>query len=280
MVLVVPSRAERAQIQGFRRFRSRHELATAEGNVSSSAARCFPGVLPERSSTKASLSCADATDSDRISRDIENGARDEDLLVRLQNRDVQALGELYRRFARLVYSVSVRILGDPSEAEDLVHEVFLTLLRKCNSFDPGKGSARSWIIQLTYSKCFDWRDYLRARHGYGQPPTKERGEVEVGPLRRHQDLADLSVWNGRMKEAFKSLTKEQRTTLILYYFRGYTFHETAEELGYSYGNVKHHVYRGIENLRRLLFDPTDRAVHSGSRSTQSKALRAKGNSAR
>ena len=248
--------------------------------MSSSAARYFPGVLPEPSCTKASLSCADGTGPDCTLRDTENRARDEDLLVGLQDRDIHALGELYRRYARLVYSVSVRILGDLSEAEDLVHEVFLTLFRKCSSFNPEKGTAKSWIIQLTYSKCFDWRDYLKARHGYGQQPTKERDEANVGPLRRHQELADLSLWNGRLKEAFKSLTKEQRTTLILCYFRGYTFHEAAEELGYSYGNVKHHVYRGIENLRRLLFDPADRAVRGGSRLTQSKTLRAKGDSAR
>ncbi len=98
----------------------------------------------------------------------ESEISDETLILRLQRKDVEALGLLYRRYARLVYSVCVRILRDSAEAEDLVHEVFLSLYRKCRSFDQRKGKARSWLLQLTYHKCFDWRDYLRARHGYGR----------------------------------------------------------------------------------------------------------------
>jgi len=57
-----------------------------------------------------------------------------------------------------------------------------------------------------------------------------------------------------MKAALDSLSKEQRLTLQLYYFEGYTFQEIAEQMGHPYGNVKHHVYRGIEHLRRIVFD--------------------------
>ncbi len=57
-----------------------------------------------------------------------------------------------------------------------------------------------------------------------------------------------------MVAAFRSLSKEQQLALRLFYFKGYTFQEIAEQLGYSYGNVKHHVYRGIERLRQLVYD--------------------------
>lgn len=224
--------------------------------MSASPARYFPGILPKRNGAAAVFSIpVGGVAPEHSAAEVLDECSDEALLLRLQERDVQALGLLYRRYARLVYSVCARILRDSAEAEDLVHEVFLCLYRRCKSFDPAKGAARSWIIQLTYSKCFDWCDYLRTRHGYGQGSgVLDEASVVSRELGRHEDPATLIVWNARMKEAFKSLSKEQQLTLTLYYFQGYTFQEVAEKLGYSYGNVKHHVYRGIKQLRRIVFD--------------------------
>jgi len=225
--------------------------------MSSSAARYFPGLLGRRNGNGAHDQTSDRvkglTPESGTEEFTELQDTDEVLMLRLQKKDVEALGLLYRRYARLVYSVCARILRDSAEAEDLVHEVFLCLYRKCRSFDPEKGSARSWLLQLTYHKCFDWRDYLKARHGYGQGTREE--DVPAAPqLTQDSDPADLIIWNPRMKAAFSSLSKEQQTTLELYYFKGYTFQEVAEELGCSYGNVKNHVYRGIERLRQIVFD--------------------------
>lgn len=227
--------------------------------MSSSPARYFPGILARRNGNGAHNQsperAASLTPESGVVGVPETEDSDEDLILRLQKQDVSALGLLYRRYARLVYSVCVHILRDASEAEDLVHEVFLCLYRKCKSFDPAKGSGRSWLVQLAYHKCFDWRDYLRTRHGYGQGNGEEE-ESAMAPkeLSRRQDPANLIIWTSRMKAAFKSLSKEQQVALSLYYFKGYTFEEVAKEVGYSYGNVKHHVYRGIEHLRRIVFD--------------------------
>jgi len=64
------------------------------------------------------------------------------------------------------------------------------------------------------------------------------------------------IWNPRMKAAFKSLSGEQQLTLKLYYLRDYTLKEIAEELDWSYDKVKHHVYRGINRLRAIVFEGT------------------------
>jgi len=238
--------------------------------MSSSAARYFPGILGRRNGNgthnQTSNYVETLTPENGTERTAEAQDTDEILILRLQKKEVEALGLLYRRYARLVYSVCSRILRDSAEAEDLVHEVFLCLYRKCRSFDPAKGTARSWLIQLTYSRCFDWRNYLRARHGYQQG----NGEVDAWPidvpsLKHDWDPAYLVLWNPRMTAAFKSLSKEQQLTLKLYYFQGYTFQEIAEELGYSYGNVKHHVYRGIERLRNIVFDGAWRRSSEGAR---------------
>jgi len=225
---------------------------------SSFAARYFPGVLTKRNGNGAHSETSNYVESVTPERGTEQIVKTEDtdevLILRLQKKDVEALGLLYRRYARLVYSVCTRILRDSSEAEDLVHEVFLCLYKKCSSFDPAKGNGRSWLIQLTYHRCFDWRDYLKARHGYGLGSGKEDVPVAHPQVTQDSDPADLIIWTPRMKAAFRSLSKEQQLTLKLYYFKGCTFQEVADELGYSYGNVKHHVYRGIEHLRRIVFE--------------------------
>jgi len=232
---------------------------------SSYPARYFPGILAKSNGNGAHSETSDYVESLTQESGTEQLIEDTDevLIRRLQKKDVGALGLLYRRYAKLVYSVCSRILRDSSEAEDLVHEVFLCLYRKCSSFDPAKGTARSWLIQLTYHKCFDWRDYLRTRHGYGQG----NGDEDVPPghpqLTQDADPAELIVWTPRMKAAFRSLSKEQQLTLKLYYFKGCTFQEVAEELGYSYGNAKNHFYRGMERLRRIVFNGGTKGLSQG-----------------
>src|ERR1700730_5703547 len=70
---------------------------------------------------------------------------DEALIARICTNDKEALGLLFRRYARLVHSIGKRILHDPGEAEDFVQELFLHLFRKAHLCDFSKGPARGWI---------------------------------------------------------------------------------------------------------------------------------------
>jgi RNA polymerase sigma-70 factor (ECF subfamily) len=66
----------------------------------------------------------------------------------------------------MVRAVVYRILHDASEADDLLQEVFLYLHRKANLFEARRGTARSWIVQVTYHRAIDRRRYLVSRHFY------------------------------------------------------------------------------------------------------------------
>ncbi len=187
---------------------------------------------------------------------------DETLMCLLQNRDIDPLDVLYRRYYELVYSVCSRILRDSAEAEDVAQKIFSEFPRKCRTFDPAKGTARTWIIHVAYSEGFNQLKYLRARHGRGQgSDPRDASSAEVAARTHDPDPAYL--WNRRMLAAFRSLSKEQQLTLVLYYFHGYTFEEIGEKLGYTYGNVKHHVYRGIARLRRMVYDGAEQRKSLG-----------------
>jgi len=91
---------------------------------------------------------------------------DELLLARLKSGDREALGHLFERHRHVIRGIANRILRDPSEAEDLVQDLFIFLQRKCEIFDQSKSSARSWIVQMTYHRAIERRRYLTARGFY------------------------------------------------------------------------------------------------------------------
>jgi len=226
--------------------------------MSSPAARYFPGVFVKRNGNGAheQISAASCDGSESHSEDVgvpEANTSDEALLFRLQEKDISALGLLYRRYARVVYSICARILRDPIEAEDLVHEVFLSLYKRSGAFDATKGTARSWLLQLAYHKCFDWRDYLRARHGFHQGNGERKNAATPSDLMEEQGPMEQTISVDEIRVLLARLPREQQLTFRLR-VAGYTFHEIAEKLGCSPGNAKHHAYRGIQRLRRIVFD--------------------------
>ena len=80
--------------------------------------------------------------------------------------------ELYDRYAGLAYAVAMRVLGDPGRSEDVVQEAFLKIWTNAASFDPKKGSLRTWLITAVRNRSID---YLRGRGAH------ERQELELQP---------------------------------------------------------------------------------------------------
>src|SRR5260370_11970001 len=90
---------------------------------------------------------------------------DEELMARLGSRDCSALDALFKRYSRLVFGIALRTLGNRVEAEDIVHDVFFYMYQKPALFDPTKGSAKSWIVQIAFTRALDRRAHL-SRSGY------------------------------------------------------------------------------------------------------------------
>ena len=179
---------------------------------------------------------------------------DEELLLQVSKGSKEALSILFRRHARPVFNVAKRILRDDSEAEDLLQELFLFLFQKARLFDAAKGSGASWIIQMTYHRAIDRRRYLGSRQHYN---AEEFNEERLKGTRGHVSIDEVA---GRMllNRLREQLSAEQRQTLELHFFEGYTFHEIAEKTGQTFGNVRNHYYRGLERLRSHVF-PEKRA---------------------
>jgi RNA polymerase sigma-70 factor (ECF subfamily) len=178
---------------------------------------------------------------------------DESIMIRVQEGDSDALAMLFGRYARLVRVVSIRILRDEAEADDLVQELFLFVHREAGVCDLSKSTVRSWIVQMTYRRAISrWR-YLNARGHYKN--WKLDGYIAgMAALATPTYDSSIEALFGRegLKKVMRDLTAEQHETLRLYFYEGYTLAEIGKKLGQSQGYVRHHYYRGLEKLRKQM----------------------------
>jgi RNA polymerase sigma-70 factor, ECF subfamily len=154
---------------------------------------------------------------------------------------------LFERYSRLVLGTAYRVLGNSNEAEEVVQEVFLYLCRKSQLFDESKGSLKTWIIQIAFSRALDRKLYL-ARTGF----YTDRN-IACLQLREEADLeqeVDARLTRKHLETAFSGLTDRQRRTIEFFYFEGLDLREISEQLGEPLGSVRHHLYRGLERLRK------------------------------
>lgn len=185
---------------------------------------------------------------------VSGDLADEILIELVCLGDKEALASLFQRYARLVRSVAARILRDAAEAEDLAQDLFLFIHRKCGVFDRSKSSARSWIVQMTYHRAIERRRYLTTRHFYSRGQIQREAEVVVGIPATESDYSAEEVFgrNG-LENVVEALSEDQRETLRLHFFEGYTLTEISTKLGQPLGNVRHHYYRALDKLRAQMF---------------------------
>lgn len=182
---------------------------------------------------------------------IEEGVPDEVLLLRFTDGDDQSLGCFFQRYGRLLRSVATRILRDASEAEDLVQDLFLFIHKKSVIFDSAQSSARSWIVQMAYHRAISRRRYLVTRQFYRHEDVDGVSGQVVGVATTENDYsAEAVLGRNGLERVMEALTEDQRETLQLHFFEGYTLAEISQKLGQPRGNVRHHYYRGLAQLRK------------------------------
>ena len=179
---------------------------------------------------------------------------DEALMARIREDDAEALGLIFERYSRLVWSIARRILRNKEEAEDLLQDVFLLVRRMAFSYDSSKTEVRGMIVHATYQRAFNRREYLIRRNFYSNADTKhgDLGQPAAPKIPFYDCGLEAHLGREGVKKAFAELSGDQRETIRLTFFEGYTLEEAAEHLQQSYGNVRHHYYRALERLRQHL----------------------------
>ncbi|HET6776514.1 MAG TPA: sigma-70 family RNA polymerase sigma factor, partial [Actinomycetota bacterium] len=167
--------------------------------------------------------------------------------------DRQAFEELYRRFAPAAYGLALRVTGQDSLAQEVVHDSFLALWRAPEAYDPGRGPFRSFFLSLVHHRAVDTvRREERIRKRAERASNLERGTGEDVAEEVVED-AYLSIRRKEVREALHTLPPDQRTVVELAYFGGFTQAMIAEELGIPIGTVKTRTLAAMRKLRRALY---------------------------
>ncbi len=176
------------------------------------------------------------------------------LLQRIAARDEAALAALYDRHSRVAYSVITRILGSPSEAEDVLQETFVRVWSRADSYDALLGSPATWLTRIARNHAID---RLRARRVRGNIAIEALVHVVDGaprsgePVTRDtpETLLEVRVTAGAVQTALASLTPAQRALIEAAFFEGYTHSELATRFGVPLGTVKTRIRTGLAAMR-------------------------------
>lgn len=151
------------------------------------------------------------------------------------------LAEIYTEHSRQVYYLALRLLGDPAQAQDATHDVFLKVYRKLGQFR-GQSSLRTWLYRITLNHCRNLLQAWQRRHI--QPTDDETvweraGGTAESPLR----VLETKELGQRIQKTLDQLPKEYRLLLLLVADEKLSYEEVATLTGQSGDAVRGKLHR-------------------------------------
>src|SRR4029453_9090435 len=169
---------------------------------------------------------------------------DGDLIRRVARHDANAFEALYRRYARPVFGLALRRLGDRMRAEDAVQETFAAVWRSARTYKPDRGAGAPWLYAVARNAIVD-------RSRSRRDPPGEAPDVpsnDPGP----EERAEASYISWRVHRALEGLNQNERGVIELAYYGGLSQSEVADFLGIPLGTVKTRTRAALGRLADLL----------------------------
>jgi RNA polymerase sigma-70 factor, ECF subfamily len=169
------------------------------------------------------------------------------LLAKVARGDEAAFAAVYDQAGALVFGLVRRIVKDPAQSEEVTQEVLLEVWRTASRFDPGEGSARTWLTTLAHRRAVD-----RVRSAEASARREVRAATAMIDYDAVAEEVESRLEAQRVRRCLDSLTELQRESLALAYYGGYTYREVAALLGVAVGTVKTRMRDGLIRLRDCL----------------------------
>jgi RNA polymerase sigma-70 factor (ECF subfamily) len=180
-------------------------------------------------------------------------ARDQDWVVlirRIAVGDQAAMAALYDATSRLVYSLILRILGDPSTAEEVLLDAYTQVWRQAANYDCDRGTPLAWLMTIGRSRALD-----RLRAGWQEHQRREPLDAVNNAASQTANPEEATATDERRRlvgAALTSLAPEQREVIELAYYSGLSHSEIALQIGLPLGTVKTRIRLGMNKLREQL----------------------------
>jgi len=170
-------------------------------------------------------------------------------LARIPGGDRAALQTVYRLTSAKLFGVALRILGERSEAEDVLQEVFVTVWRKAGDFDAGRASPMTWLIAIARNRAID---RLRAtrQSRYMEPIDAAADVADDAPVA--DGALESAQTNARLHGCLDGLATHERAALRGAFFDGSTYEELAVRMNTPLGTMKSWIRRGMIKLKACL----------------------------
>ena len=160
----------------------------------------------------------------------------------VQRGDEYAMAALFDRYSKVVYSVALRVLRDPSAAEDVLKEIFMQIWRNPDGFVATRGSLGGWLAVVSRNRSID---ALRRKR-----PMESVDDMALASNYNLANEAERSSLMEKARGVINLLPIEQRKTLEMAFFDGLTHSEIAEMTGDPLGTVKTRIRSALTSLRK------------------------------
>jgi RNA polymerase sigma-70 factor (ECF subfamily) len=188
-------------------------------------------------------------------RRVNYSTLNDETLIRLVARaHADALGELYDRYSRLVFSLALNLVGDHATAEEITLDVFTRVWEKAETYRSEQAKVGTWLTSIARYRSID---ILRRRSSRPERHSVDWVEVSAYSMpsfNSPEQATELALRQERVRAAVASLPPEQKEALALAYFQGYTHRQVAEALDLPLGTVKTRIRLAMQKLRDLLLE--------------------------
>jgi RNA polymerase sigma-70 factor (ECF subfamily) len=180
------------------------------------------------------------------------GEEERNLARALASGDAGALAELYDRHAGRAIALALAMVGDRAKAEDVVQEAFLKIWQRAATFDPARGSLRTWLLAVVRNRCIDLIRSRRSREGLEIALPESLTVMKSGPSVDPWTEVSRSTDREAVRAALGQLSAEQRQAVELAYFAGFTQSEIARLTNVPLSTVKGRMRLALEKLHTYL----------------------------
>jgi RNA polymerase sigma-70 factor (ECF subfamily) len=168
---------------------------------------------------------------------------------RIAAGDKAALRLVYAETSAKLFGVCLRILGERSEAEDVLQEVYLTVWRKAASFDESVASPITWLVAIARNRAID---RLRASGASRAAlPIEAAADVADESMSAVERL-EIDEDRARLRECLRELEQRQAAAIRAAFLDGFTYDELAAKASVPLGTMKSWIRRGLMKLRACL----------------------------
>jgi RNA polymerase sigma-70 factor (ECF subfamily) len=181
---------------------------------------------------------------------LEPGApSDLELMHSIQDRDPDALSQLYDRYNGILKALILRVIHNEAEADDLLQEIFMEIWNQARNFSAQKGKALGWMVTLARRRAIDG---LRKKQAYARAEQRLQSETEQQPdawvhNATEEEIA-LSDTRTLIRKVINGLPPAQQLAIDLAFFRGMSQREIAAKTNTPLGTVKTRLELGLKKI--------------------------------